>query len=133
MSMKIVKVAEATNTQLDWLVAKCEGYERDTVTSHVLGKGFVTHDAPFGFYVGLAEMFEPTTNPDQMWPIIEREDIALGHGNSKADPDNRYEASIIGLHPWAVLAQGSTKLIAAARCYVISKLGETVEVPEELT
>ena len=28
---------------------------------------------------------------------------------------------------------GKTKLIAAMRCYVASKLGDEVEVPEELT
>lgn len=122
--MKKISISEATNTQLDWLVAKCEGEDV------VVGYDGRLRFPPAQF--SDEEVFTPTTNPAQMWPIIEREDIAIGHGNSKAHPDNRYEAAIIRLHQWAILAQGPTKLIAAARCYVVSKLGEEVEVPEEL-
>jgi hypothetical protein len=55
-------------------------------------------------------------------PIIEREGIAVYlHGPEKwcAIADDEY--------------RGQTPLIAAMRCYVASKLGEDVSIPEELT
>lgn len=123
MSMKTIKVAEATNLQLDWLVAKCEGLadEHDPFPRHAY-----------------------TVSPDAMWPIIEREGISIlapttyyigpeGHpfqikhwrASKGMKPDPTQEGGIVHM-------RGYSGLIAAARCYVASKLGETVEVPEEL-
>ena len=58
-------------------------------------------------------------------PIIEREGICL----KKHTAWPYWLAYIEGNN----LAQGPTPLIAAMRCYVTSKLGEEVEVPDELT
>ena len=55
-------------------------------------------------------------------PIIERERIATW-----GDGDLYWEAEC----GWA-WAKGPTPLIAAMRCYVTLKLGDEVEVPEEL-
>ena len=55
-------------------------------------------------------------------PIIESEGIALylyGPDKWNAMTEKEY--------------QGPTPLIAAMRCYVASKLGDEVEIPEELT
>ena len=66
--------------------------------------------------------------PHQLWeqggPIIEREGIELSLIS------NHWEAMIAfsGKEP----QKGPTPLIAAMRCYVASKLGDEVEVPEEL-
>jgi hypothetical protein len=35
-------------------------------------------------------------------------------------------------HPARIVQYGETPLLAALRCYVVSKLGEKVEVPDEL-
>lgn len=111
--MKTIKVAEATNKQLDWLVAKCEG-----------------HDVGFDAYGVMIERsrvtdrFDPTTNPGWMWPIIERERITT----LACDHDWEAQSRAAPL----VAVEGPTALIAAARCYVVSKLGEEVEVPDEL-
>jgi hypothetical protein len=51
-------------------------------------------------------------------PIIEREGIALIPGWTAERP--------------GFSADGPTPLIAAMRCYVSSKLGDTVDIPEEL-
>jgi hypothetical protein len=60
-----------------------------------------------------------STDWAQGGPIIERELIAI-HGDWKATlGEGTYE--------------GPTPLIAAMRCYVASKLGDEVDLPEELT
>lgn len=56
-------------------------------------------------------------------PIIEREKIELVPNG--ADWDAMYQDQHIP-------SEGPTPLIAAMRCYVASKLGDEVDVPEEL-
>lgn len=120
MSMKTIKVAEATNTQLDWLVAKCEGAKSIAFN----GEYWIVTDVINGWeYLGNLNY---TTSPDLMWPIIEREHIST-YWNTDED---YCRARVAGL---PICTTGPTALIAAARCYVTSKLGETVEVLEDLS
>lgn len=57
-------------------------------------------------------------------PIIERERI-----------DVLYEHDLrwIAVPQKGIESYGPTPLVAAMRCYVASKLGDTVDIPEELT
>lgn len=127
--MKTIKVSEATNLQLDWLVAKCEGARLGAVKTSGGPKAVVLNAS----WDGDVDLPVPTytTDPSQMWPIIDREGIGT-------DPKGgvwsatRYSCETPEW-AWMNTQHGETSLIAAARCYVISKLGETVEVPEELT
>jgi hypothetical protein len=72
-----------------------------------------------------------STDWSQGGPIIEREGIAtkkwLGAWQAEVeflpDDDTHYRYG---------KSYGPTPLIAAMRCYVASKLGDEVEVPEEL-
>lgn len=180
MNTKIIRVADATNTQLDYLVAKCEGFAvtlltageqreswaRDAKTSEEKAKLLAEWDEYFastakaeirildadGYkrlpYLGSEiEMprskvggpkFQYTTDPAQMWPIIDREGIDVRLDRDRVfDPGEKVERwyaskpfDTIPDTEW--IEYGPTGLIAAARCYVASKLGETVEVPEEL-
>lgn len=75
--------------------------------------------------------FQPSTNWSQGGPIIEREKIELKHlgydnppywGAWKFSP-SKYERKG---------AIGPTPLIAAMRAFVASRLGDEVDVPEEL-
>lgn len=59
-------------------------------------------------------------------PIIEREKIGSLH-----EARGVWSASTKWEDP-AKVFYGKTKLIAAMRCYVVSKLGDEVEIPEEL-
>lgn len=101
---KVLRTGELTGAALDWAVATSEKWRLDLV--------------PDGSYT-------PSTNWAQGGPIIEREKITvqpviLPDGwMARNQKDN-------GVY------EGPTPLIAAMRCYVASKLGDTVDVPEEL-
>lgn len=116
-----IKVSTAERVTLDWMVAKAEG------------KNGVLHDdgitrciviaAPSGVYKGT---FKPTENWNQGGPIIERERISI-----------RQWINVPIVHAYMPEGEwssdGQSPLIAAMRCYVVSKLGEEVEVPDDLT
>jgi hypothetical protein len=112
-----MKTSELTGAALDWAVAKCEGFDPETLNT----KTGVVYSLRYGVYT-------PSTNWAQGGPIIEREFIEFGV--SKTDPI-RYAAKIY-VNDKRIIAHGSTHLIAAMRCYVASKLGDTVDVPPEL-
>ena len=117
-----VKTSELTRAALDWGVAKCEDLEvwhqPHFVTTTPIGK-LIDWDE--------AKEYSPSTDWSQGGPIIERERIAT-------QPQGGGWFAGIGSGPnrssWS--AHGPTPLIAAMRCYVASKLGDEVEVPEEL-
>jgi hypothetical protein len=70
--------------------------------------------------------WSPTTRWEQAGPIIEREGISLFR--HEAIP-----ALNCGDYYWkANNTYGPTPLIAAMRCLVASRLGEQVEIPNEL-
>lgn len=107
-----IKVSEATSLQLDYLVLT------------TMGTGTYWQSKEF------RDVFSPTTIWAQGGPIIERERISIRP--DVASPD--FRAYVIrppdGLSPRYV---GPTPLIAAMRCYCSTKLGDIVDVPEELT
>ena len=121
--MKTIKVSELTGAALDWAVAKCEGH--NVFIKHAPVQVMYTPKGKRSWYI-----YTPSTNWAQGGPIIEREGINLDNCAKNPQwsawtpaPDREYgEAQ----------AFGPTPLIAAMRCYVASKLGDTVEVPEEL-
>lgn len=108
-----LKTQDLTGPALDWAVAKCEGIAADK-----WGVAWV----PMRNQEHFNERFAPSTNWLQGGPIIEREGISIG----KADDPNWW-----AFKGWTDAA-GPTPLIAAMRCYVSSRLGDEVEMPEEL-
>ena len=112
-----MKTSELEGAALDWAVAKCEGEKVES-----FGR--------FGVAViSKREMYSPSSNWAQGGPIIERESISIERKH-----DGWWMASC--KYHYAddpmYLVLGDTPLIAAMRCYVVSKLGEYVDVPEEL-
>jgi len=100
-----IKTSELIGAALDWAVAKCEDvYCFD------------------GSYT-------PSTDWAQGGPIIEREFITIDQKERSIcaciDAPDGHECNDI----WA---NGPTPLIAAMRCRVASKLGDEIEIPEEL-
>ena len=106
-----VKTNELSGVQLDWTVAKCEGYAEGPC-----GSFWTTEDEP--------EDFKPSEDWAQGGPIIEREGISL---DEMYDTPEWY-ASMENTKGY----RGPTPLVAAMRCFVASKLGEEVEVPDAL-
>ena len=117
--MKTVKTSELIGAALDWAVAKCVIID-------------ACKDAP-----EMADKMTANIDPEQLqrystdWahggPIIDLRRILL---DGVCSDGARYIS-------WSATVEnksisGPTPLIAAMRCYVAHKLGDTVEVPDEL-
>lgn len=75
--------------------------------------------------VAYREDFTPSTDWGQGGPIMERERIGL-------EPPEGSVVYWTAVLPDTTRVMGMTPLIAAMRCYVLSKLGDEIEIPEEL-
>ncbi len=113
-----IKTAELLGAALDWAVAKCEGAGQNWGKSSL---------APYEYYMG----HRYSTNWAQGGPIIEREGIVWRY-TFDARQCVAFKQTPYGVHQNEHSQYGPTPLIAAMRCYVASKLGDEVEVPEEL-
>ena len=114
------KTSELTGVALDWAVAKCEG---------LLGPDGICFSDEYCDSLGHDQDGDFTNDWAQGGPIIEREKINLRlHG----DTDKQHSAFIWVNHLPTHRQKAPTPLIAAMRCYVASKLGDEVEIPEEL-
>lgn len=138
--MPKIKVNEASGVVLDWLVAKCE----NRVNIHFITQWEQGHR-------------NYSTNWSQGGPIIEREKISIvcaegDYNQSKAGTPDCYDTYWVAEKGRQCLAESfgpqgddwgtsfriedsahsHAPLSAAMRCYVASKLGDEVEVPEGL-
>lgn len=118
-----IKTSELTGPALDWAVAKCEG--RDMY--------FEDGDGP---WFSDCERHPDNFNTDYGgWeicgPIIEREKLILLPPMEKA---TLWRVGSAYDYDWMMENEqkGPTPLIAAMRCYIASKLGDEIEIPEEL-
>jgi hypothetical protein len=112
-----MKTSELTGAALDW--ALCVA----------LGRTDMRIDPDDGEMVARDE-FDYSTDWAQGGPIIEREGIDIctsTRGGWIATLITDLEEDVV------VRGEGDTCLIAAMRCFVQSKLGDEVEIPEELT
>lgn len=110
-----VKTSGLTGAALDWAVKLALGLE-----------GPLTHD---DYY---------STDWSQGGPIIDREQITIvspcGKGVRRMAKDGTplWLASNYSSDSYGLSEVGPTALVAAMRCFVASRLGDTVEIPEEL-
>jgi hypothetical protein len=102
-----MKTAELSGIALDWAVAECEG------TLHDDGS--------------VPDYYQPSTDWAQGGAIIEQEGASLDY-----DGLGTWVATII-TNGSVFEESGGTPLEAAMRCYVASKLGDEVEIPDELS
>ena len=107
-----IKTQDLTGAALDWAVAKCEYPEQSINTA-------------LGFPYLVFGRFNPSTDWAQGGPIIEREGILFARTND----GEMYRAWIVRRNASAI---GPAHLIAAMRCYVASRLGDEVDIPEDL-
>jgi hypothetical protein len=132
----MMRTSELTGAALDWAVAKCEGY----TDLHKID-GRMAHEPQLGMYpprraYGVMDLFELGFSTDwaQGGPIIERQEIGIRR-NAPCSAGREWEASpsLTAKGGGGQWGYGPTPLIAAMRCYVASKLGEDIDIPEELT
>ena len=126
-----MKTSELSGVQLDYAVAQIERTHLDLRNNRQGAADvywLVDHMGRFSAY------FHPSTDWSLAGPIIERECIELMafDAASTVPKDPMYWQGTIYEHDGECSAQGPTPLIAAMRCYVKSKLGEAVDIPEEL-
>jgi len=104
MKVMKVKTRELVGAQLDWAAAKAQGVIESTESTTLY--------------------YRPSTVWSHGGTIIEREGMTV-----RRYTDALWDASIGSLD---YVADGPTPLVAAIRCFVLSKLGEEVEVPDSL-
>ena len=110
-----MKTNKLTGVALDWAVAKCEGIKLNDGNT-------LSNDC---------DIYVPSTDWAQGGPIIEREGIEFWTADSYQDEYGNFTSVKSAKHPASVQHyEGPNPLIAAMRCYVASKLGEEVEIPE---
>ena len=120
-----MKTSELTGVALDWAVDRCEGKTWLDVESFI-----AYHEEGIGHY---------STDWSHGGPIIERERLWVGYSAVRQSQSLRLavmEDAVVQCHktvypPQPKSTTGPTILIAAMRCYVVSKLGNEVEVPKE--
>lgn len=126
-----MKTSELQGAALDWAVAKCEGAVELRENPHRFDKRLICRIA--GRTV-LIQDFRFSTDWSQGGPIIERELLRL-IAPTVLGVDwvarIRQKHLPVGVNGWYE-EYGPTPLIAAMRCYVASKLGDEVNIPEEL-
>lgn len=152
-----MKTSELTGAALDWAVAKCDGYERKIrFNAYKEWEDLVRTQVRDDDYT----IYSPSTDWAQGGPIIERERISIIRleDDSATDDNGDYcgRISVYGAvlgeyfdedqlrssygEAWGeivyidyeLVTKGQTPLIAAMRCYVASKLGDNVELPDGL-
>ena len=107
-----IKTSELTGPALRWAVAIIQLKDKSIPTKQL---------PPWQ----LVENFHPDTDWARGGPIVEREKLGWFW-----DSGNEYWCAS---NPKATFCEdGPTPLIAAMRCLVASKLGDEVEVPDEL-
>jgi len=134
-----IKTSELSGAALDWAVAKCKGFDYDVVDGAVLTGDTVMIGG--GDFAGCHadEVYAPSTNWAQGGPILDKlfeegfriervkgDCVLAANSNADSLPLNGiWETPYID-------GMGPTVLIACMRAYVASKLGNEIEIPNEL-
>lgn len=109
-----MKTTDLCGDSLDYSVMICEGYAYDNDTGL-----FYRHNEPH--YIK-----RYSTTWELAGPILDREEV----GFAKYGPNNTWKA-VIGATPRGKPYFGDTALTATMRCFVASRLGDTVDVPQD--
>jgi hypothetical protein len=113
-----MKTSELAGAALDWAVAKCEGVNDSWFLQFYEGD----EDEPSEYCY--------STDWAQGGAIIEQERISISPRDGYWEA--LYHDNLFQEDGSDYFQMGATPLIAAMRCYVASKLGDEIELPEEL-
>ena len=143
-----IKTSELTRLALNWAVAKCEESRNHYQDSRVVDEELYAMFCD----VWLPSPYSPSTNWSRGGQIIDREKMTTAFCTGDLGESRTYWIATIEPQSWEYgygpdhaqdedrslrickpdVTKGPTPLIAAMRCYVASKLGDEVDVPEEL-
>lgn len=126
-----MKISELISPALDWAVAKCEGrLSHDWTYSTQYGHTGVSVAL---YCSSLAKAHAARFSPSEDWfsggPIIDREEITIDYRDNETQARKWSNEKNHFIVAYAGKKQG---LLAAMRCFVASRLGEEIEIPEEL-
>lgn len=136
--MKQIKTSELTGMALDYCVAVCEGFTNLRKNPHAFCQDLIMTCPRKEYGNAFLDDLTPSSDWSQGGPIIEREKISVwlheGGNAFRAAPEEWMLADpeseeFINMADSVI---GHTPLIAAMRCYVASKLGDVVSVPDGL-
>ena len=114
-----IKTAELDGAALNWAVAVCHYSTNDL---QVMSGNIWYGRSTSGFIC-----YRPSDKWEHGGPIIDREEITIDYR------DNETRASIWDGEDFIDARAGKRQgLIAAMRCYVTAKLGDVVEIPDQL-
>lgn len=121
-----VKTSELTDTALDWVVGKLE-----------LVDFYFNEFDGICRYTLTDNLYSPSEEWTQGGPIIEREQIEIVRGKDlifpRGNENGEYSEPLwLASYGSGRKFHGPTPLVAAMRCYVASRLGDEVNVPDSL-
>lgn len=134
-----IKTSELTGAALDYAAAMAEGIAEKHIT--------FDHNLTHPLILSGIQAYWPTFIWSQAGPIIEREGIAtrrskgvwyamlsddLGDGERAQWTEYTWRNAPSPNRNRQARFRGETQLVAAMRCFVASKLGNEVDVPDEL-
>ena len=154
-----IKTSELTDVALDWAVMTCGLPDGRQLTAVRIYGGDISYQPTSD--PSIRRYWRPSEDWAQGGPIIEREDISVIRCDDDYEKDSRGFTTTKRLTVWFAEhggghssqnsygsqgdfygmafhidegdgLYGPTPLIAAMRCYVASKLGDEIEIPEEL-
>ena len=124
-----IKTEDLTGSALDWAVLEALKPTLKDPSQAYIGTFGPLFGKGYRYPAWRSRKYSPSTSWQEGGPIIEREKIAVlpdeysfGWVAHKCHFDGQEEE----------LFKGLTPLIAAMRCYVASKLGDIIDIPEEL-
>lgn len=146
-----MKTSELTGAPLDWAVAKARGIQDDRIVllgrvhfpeekvprqiARVFVRWLAKEHTPPQLWEFCGQRYEPSADWSQGGPIIERERFRTVPNMSGGFTVSKKTMEMLDDDDFNIRwahGTGPTILVAAMRCYIASRLGEEVEIPEEL-
>ena len=149
-----IKTSELTGAALNWAVAKCEKHDIGIISIDEQWQRFISNGVSSELALTALPIFRASLRPklcviepdgyknifaasklnystdwSQGGPIIEREKIGFKYTGTAMEFVAWLNGELSTKHD----CYGPTPLIAAMRCFVSSRLGDEVDVPDELT
>jgi len=113
-----VKTSELSGKALDWAVAETQGRKRITTTRKEFG-------------LNVAKKIVPPYSTEWAWcgPLIADHKLNISHNPSGRRPEEPWFCCDNSETFWSI---GETAMVAICRAVVAAKLGDEVDIPDEL-